>query len=206
VTRSHIESVLSEAAPALLGYFVRRVEVAEDAADLVNETLIAAWNASARAPTDGEAARMWVFGVARNILLHHDRTQRRRDALTSRLALAIGVARVPDHDEALDVRSAVAALPDDLAELVRLVHWDGFTIEEAATLLEIPASTARGRHARAKQLLRERLESADRSARASAVGLPLATSPRTLDRLSISAPHVRTSTTRIPDGTVRADK
>ncbi len=158
MTRSGLEQVLAAAAPALLGYFVRRVEVAEDAADLVNETMIAAWKASAQAPAEAQAARMWVFGIARNILLHHGRTQHRRDALTSRLAFAIGAARTPDHDTALDVRAAVSALPDGLAELVRLVHWDGFTIEEAAQLIEIPASTARSRHARAKQLLRERLE------------------------------------------------
>src|SRR5690606_17418179 len=66
-----LEAVLAEAAPALLGYFVRRVDIAEDAADLVNETMIAAWKASARAPADAQAARMWLFGVARNILLHH---------------------------------------------------------------------------------------------------------------------------------------
>lgn len=158
MNRSSLEPVLAEAAPALLGFFVRRVDIAEDAADLVSETLIAAWRAEARAPADAQAARMWLFGVARNILLHHDRGRQRRDALTGRLALAIRAAKEPDNDTALDVRAAVAALPDDLGELIRLVHWDGFSLEEAASLLEIPASTARGRHARAKQLLRERLE------------------------------------------------
>lgn len=156
-----LEAVLAEAAPALLGYFVRRVDIAEDAADLVNETMIAAWKASARAPADAQAARMWLFGVARNILLHHGRTQQRRDALVSRLARAIGAARVPDHEAALDVRAAVAALPDDLAELIRLVHWDGFSLNDAAEHLGIPASTARGRHARAKELLRGQLEPAE---------------------------------------------
>lgn len=164
MTRSSLEPVLAEAAPALLGYFVRRVDVAEDAADLVNETLIAAWRAETRAPRDPRAARMWLFGVARNILMHHDRAQRRRDALVARLAEAITRARTPDQDAALDVRAAVASLPGDLAELVRLVHWDGFSLEDAATLLEIPASTARGRHARAKELLRERLTPAGAAA------------------------------------------
>lgn len=164
MTRTGLEPVLAAAAPALLGYFMRRAEIAEDAADLVNETLIAAWKASTRAPADPHSARMWLFGVARNILLHHDRSQRRRDALVARLAQAITVARIPDQDAALDVRAAVAALPDDLAELIRLVHWDGFSLNDAAEHLEIPASTARGRHARAKELLRERLEPAEAAA------------------------------------------
>lgn len=173
MTRSSLEPVLSEAAPALLGYFVRRVEVAEDAADLVNETMIAAWKAQKRAPRDPRRARMWLFGVARNILLHHDRTQRRRDALVTRLAHAITEAKTPDHDTALDVRAAVASLPDELAELIRLVHWDGFSLNDAAEHLSVPASTARGRHAKAKELLRERLQPVE----AAATGIRLPETP-----------------------------
>jgi RNA polymerase sigma-70 factor (ECF subfamily) len=157
VTQPRLEPVLREAAPALLGYFVRRIEVAEDAADLVNETMIAAWKSVRRTPDDPVEARMWLFGIARNILAHHDRAQRRREALVDRLARAIGEAKAPDRDTDLEVRAAIASLPDKLAELVRLVHWDGFSLEEAAVLTGVPASTARGRHARAKQLLRERL-------------------------------------------------
>jgi DNA-directed RNA polymerase specialized sigma24 family protein len=37
--------------------------------------------------------------------------------------------------------------------VVRLVHWDGFTLGEAAALEGIPASTARSRYARAKREL-----------------------------------------------------
>jgi RNA polymerase sigma-70 factor (ECF subfamily) len=51
------------------------------------------------------------------------------------------------------ILEAVAALPDELAELVRLVHWDGFRLVEAAELIGISASTARGRYARARELL-----------------------------------------------------
>ncbi|MBO9578066.1 MAG: sigma-70 family RNA polymerase sigma factor [Microbacteriaceae bacterium] len=155
---SDVERVLADAAPALLGYFLRRVEPAEDAADLMNETLAAAWKASRRMPADAEAARMWCFGVARNVLRNHERGHRRRDALADRLHVALAVAEVPAFSgEELDLRAAVAALPDGLPELVRLVHWDGFTVAEAAELLGIPASTARSQHARAKSLLRDSL-------------------------------------------------
>lgn len=58
------------------------------------------------------------------------------------------------HDAGTEVRDAIARLDPDLAELVRLIHWDGFSIVDAAALLEIPASTARGRYQRAKSELR----------------------------------------------------
>lgn len=158
-----LERAIADAAPALLGYFLHRVRAPEDAADLVGETMAAAWKAGRRAPSEPEAARMWLFGVARNTLRHHARTLHRRDALVDRLALAVGPLHPPDHDDALDVRAAVDALPDDLAELVRLVHWDGFTVEAAAQHLGVSASTARSRHARAKQQLRAALTPAIRA-------------------------------------------
>ncbi|MBO0985001.1 RNA polymerase sigma factor [Rathayibacter sp. SD072] len=157
MTRPHVESVLAAVAPDLLGYFLRRTTDPEDAADLAGETLAAAWRSSRRMPSGPEEARMWVFGVARNTLHHHTRGRGRRDALTAALGHAIiQVEAEADHD-GLDVRLAVAKLPTDHAELVRLVHWDGFTLEQAATHLGIPASTARSRHARAKALLRSHL-------------------------------------------------
>ena len=154
MNRTDLDEVIAEAAPALLGYFLRRVPSAEDAADLVGETLATAWRARKRAPRDPEPARLWLFGVARNVLRHHDRTGLRRDALVMRLARAVEEAERNDQDIELDVRAAVDALPGDLAELVRLIHWDGFTVAEAAVHLGIGASTARSRHARAKELLR----------------------------------------------------
>ena len=153
------EAVVAHAAPALLGYFLHRADNTADAADLVSETLIAAWKAARKTPDDPEEARMWLFGVARNTLRHHVRSAIRRDALTVRLAGAISAHALADHDLQLDIRSAVNALPAVHAELVRLVHWDGFTIEDAAKHLGISASTARSRHARAKKVLKEALTS-----------------------------------------------
>lgn len=152
-----IAEVIREAAPGLLGFFLRRVDAAEDAADLVSHTCEAAVRAAERMPEDRHEARLWLFGIARNVLRHHERSARRRDALVRRLGCAIDDSRVLDLAEALDVRRAVSALPPDLAELIRLVHWDGFSVEDAARHLGINASTARSRHARAKQILREAL-------------------------------------------------
>lgn len=152
---SHVDSALEAAAPALLGYFLRRTDHPDDAADLLNETLFAAWRASRRMPEGEEAARMWLFGVARNTLRHHERGERRRAASVIELGKVLAAApRLMDDADAVGVRDAVASLPGELAELIRLVHWDGFSLEQAATLMRIPASTARSRHARAKALLR----------------------------------------------------
>ena len=51
--RDRVDAVLADAGPALLGFFLRRVEPAEDAADLVSETLAAAWKASRKRGLEG---------------------------------------------------------------------------------------------------------------------------------------------------------
>ena len=50
---------------------------------------------------------------------------------------------------------AIDRLPSEQAELVRLIHWEGFTVVEAAGVLGISESTARGRYQRARANLAE---------------------------------------------------
>lgn len=102
---------------------------------------------------------MWLFGIARSTLLNYARGERRRGALFERLRGAMQL-RTPlaGADEGADVRDAVARLGADLAEIVRLVHWDGFTMPEVAELLGFPVSTVRSRYRRAREMLRDALE------------------------------------------------
>ncbi|MEI2269586.1 sigma-70 family RNA polymerase sigma factor [Microbacterium sp. No. 7] len=141
----------------LLAYFERRVDVPADAADLVAETMMIAWRRSEQIPAAPEHARMWLFVTARNVLANATRAERRRWKLANRLRLLIEPRQQSSADAGADVRDAVSRLDPQLAELIRLVHWDGFSLNEAAEILEIPASTARGQHQRAKAALRTML-------------------------------------------------
>lgn len=68
-----------------------------------------------------------------------------------------GTAVADAADKGGEVRDAMARLKPELAEIVQLVHWDGFTLAEAAGIVGIPAATARSRYARAKDDLRAAL-------------------------------------------------
>lgn len=72
---------------------------------------------------------------------------------SSALASSALPAAAPPADHGLEVRDAIARLDPELAELVRLVHWDGFSLGEVAALEGIPASTVRSRYAHAKREL-----------------------------------------------------
>ncbi|QYM63676.1 MULTISPECIES: RNA polymerase sigma factor [unclassified Microbacterium] len=135
---------ISACSPDLLAYFERRTASA-DAADLLSETILTAWRRIDDLPKDDIEARMWLFGVARRILANAERASVRRWKLAERLRSHLAThPQTHDDAQASDVRDAVRRLPDDLRDLIGLVHWEGFTLEEAARIIGIPASTARG--------------------------------------------------------------
>lgn len=143
----------------LLAYLERRVTARADAADVLGETMVTVWRKARHLPVGTEDARRWLFVVARNTLLNHERGRRRRVLATERMHALIASVEIPriGAELAVDVRNAVATLSPDIAELVRLIHWEQFTIADAAAILGISASTARGQYMRAKATLQELL-------------------------------------------------
>ena len=156
--------LMVEVGPALLAYFERRVGA--EGADLLAETMTVAWKRRKSLPADAEPARMWLFGVARNLLRNAQRTGIRRQHLAERLR-AETRQTAADPSEAVEMRDLISRLDDDLAEVLTLVHWEGLSLAEIAGMLDIPASTARGRYQRARhellvQLTADEAESASR--------------------------------------------
>ena len=155
---TRLEDAYLANAADLLSYFGRRVRIPADAADLLSETFTVAWRRSDRLPADPEQARMWLFGVARRVLANAMRSAIRQSDLSEKLRAQIDALPSEQIDaDSLDIRAALEALPVDQSELVRLVLWDGFGLPEAATILGISGSTARGRYQRARSRLRELL-------------------------------------------------
>ena len=161
-----IEIVVDDNAGDLLRYLRRRVNHPEDAADLLGRVLLALWENGAKVPTTDDEARMWSFGIARNVVREHQRHSVKRvelaDRLRDRLATetssgssADGVAEVNMRNS--ELRQAVMALDEKSRELVMLIHWDGFSIASAARLLTMNESTARTREGRALRRLEREL-------------------------------------------------
>ena len=160
--RATIRSAFRETAPDLLAYFERRLTDREEAADLLGQTMLIAWRRVDKLPAEAERRRMWLFVVAANTLSNHRRTWQHRLALADRLREHLATStRAPELSETHAVRDAVLRLHDAQRELVMLIHWDGFTIVEAAELLGLNPSTARSRYAAAKDALRQALAEAN---------------------------------------------
>lgn len=159
-TRLEVALVASET--DLARYFRRRLWSAADADDAFGEFLLTAWKNRRKTPDSPADARLWLFGVARNVLMNSRRAVMRRKNADDRIESSMPRSPLPaDTDEALDVRAAIATLDPDAAELVRLIYWDGLRSHEAARVLGINPSTARSRLSEARRRLRIALDDGD---------------------------------------------
>jgi RNA polymerase sigma-70 factor (ECF subfamily) len=154
---SQVRAALEAGADDLLRYFERRVRVAEEAADLLSETMLQAWRRAGACPSGSERQRMWLFTIAANVLANHRRGAGRRQRLADRLRAEITTQSRADDSERHAVRDAVLRLHESHRELVMLIHWDGMTVAQAAELIGLNPSTARTRYAAARSALREAL-------------------------------------------------
>ncbi|WP_062135837.1 RNA polymerase sigma factor [Demequina aestuarii] len=155
-----LEAAVRANSDDLLAYLERRVGI-DDAPDTLAEVMTVAWRRAKHLPTLPVEARMWLFGIARNVVSNAARTRIRRTRLADRLREVASAASMPAADDGVEVREAIAALDTDLSEIVRLRHWEGFSLAEIASILDEPASTVRSRYAKARDLLATALADAE---------------------------------------------
>lgn len=140
-------------------FFATKVD--EDVDDLTQQTLLACVERTGRI-VDGRFAA-YLFGIARNKLLHrlrhHHRHAARLDPLrTSAHALAgsSGFAVRGQRERALLV--ALRRLPLDAQIALEMHYWEDMSIPEIGTVLDAPTGTVKARLARARAALRQHLE------------------------------------------------
>ena len=139
----------------------RRTESDAEADDIAAEAFAVAWRRRADVPAD--AARLWLFGVARHVLSNHRRQAERGRRLYLRLATveapAAAYADAPPSEQA--VWAALAALSEDDRELLLLRAWDGLAVADIAVVLGITAANVSSRLHKAKARLRRELDRRD---------------------------------------------
>jgi RNA polymerase sigma-70 factor (ECF subfamily) len=128
----------------------------EEAADAVQDGLLSAFRAAAS--YRGEAAvTTWLHRIVVNACL--DRMRRRKARPTVALPEHEGhePADPRDHlsqrETALEVERALATLPDQQRAAVVLVDVQGYSVEEAAAILDCPTGTIKSRCARGRAKL-----------------------------------------------------
>jgi RNA polymerase sigma-70 factor (ECF subfamily) len=149
---------------ALFRFFRSRVD--GGVADLVQQTFLACIESSQRIPEQA-GFRAWLFGIARNKLLLHQRSHgRQRDAVgadamadaAAEIDLSIG-GLVDMRDEQRLLLRGLRRLPIDLQVALVLSYWEGLSGTEIAEVLEVPVGTVKTRLRRARELLKTTIES-----------------------------------------------
>lgn len=143
-------------APMLLLRLRRRAP--QEAADLVQETFLAAWRNAGS--FSGEDAGGWLWTIAARRLIDSQRRARVRPVPSA--AEPDEVSRSAE-DEVLDdlfepaLLTALGTLSPELRMALQAIVVDGLSTREAAQLLGVSESAVKSRTHRARRLLRERL-------------------------------------------------
>lgn len=158
--REDFQQLFQETRYSLSAYLVSRCNDPEQAADLFSETYLIAWQKLSSIPPKDQA-KLWLFGVARNLMLKGFRQRRVTDALVERLAGELRRAQVEplqtdDHQRAV-LRAALNALSEGDRELLMLTAWEGLTPREIAAVMGISANVIRVRLHRARHRVEQRL-------------------------------------------------
>ena len=142
---------------------VRTVADREEAADALQEALVSAFrNAGSYR---GEAAvTTWLHRIVVNACL--DRLRRLQARPTVPLPPADVAAAGDDHgstEARLDVRAALARLPEHQRVVLVLVDLQELSVAEAARVLDLPEGTVKSRCSRARAALAEILQVRNRT-------------------------------------------
>jgi RNA polymerase sigma-70 factor, ECF subfamily len=144
----------------LLAYALRRAASPEDAADVLAETFLIAWRKLDSLPP-GDEARLWLFGVARNLIRQGASRGHALDTVVQRLADELRdalstFAHVQDEGSPR-LRAGLKALPERQQEVLLLTAWEGLSPREIAAVTETPVNLVRVRLHRARTRLRREL-------------------------------------------------
>lgn len=110
-------------------------------------------------PGQSSNLRAGPFGVARKTLAPGRRAGRRRTALIAKLRDEVAAESLTPPTSAHEaLHAALEHLVPLDREIIRLIHWEGFSQEDAARIVGKPAGTIRSRYSRARATLRARLD------------------------------------------------
>ncbi|MGB3500721.1 MAG: sigma-70 family RNA polymerase sigma factor [Mesorhizobium sp.] len=150
---------LLAAIPNLRAFAVSLTHSSDRADDLVQETLVKAWDKQ-RSFEPGTNLKAWLFTILRNEFYSQMR-KRGREIQDSDGIMTAKLAVHPSQPGKLDLedfRGALGQLPEDQREAIILIGASGFSYEEAAEICGCAIGTIKSRVSRARTRLQEILE------------------------------------------------
>jgi len=160
--REAFAALFAHFAPRVKGYLLRLGLPDAQAEELAQDTLLTAWRRADQFDSASGSAAAWIFTIARNLRID----AARRDRLAPRLETMAEEPPPPTTaDAAIEavqhaerVRAALATLPSEQAEVIRLSFFDDRPHAEIERALGIPLGTVKSRLRLAMTRLRALLD------------------------------------------------
>jgi len=149
-------------APRLKAHLLRLGAEAALSEELVQETMLVVWRKAVHFDPARASASTWIFTIARNLWIDNLRRGRRK----TEFADVPWDCAPPDEpgelleqaDSVRSVRNALASLPAEQRDVIRLSFFEGRAQSEIAERLSIPLGTVKSRIRLASARLRALLE------------------------------------------------
>jgi len=137
----------------------RAFDNVEDAADVIGDAFVAAWQII----DDGGSVNLaWMLRFVDNKKRDRERRDRTRESVMPLLVSeALRAAVAPDADLRIELERVLTGLSMEERHLIELLDLDRYAAGEVAAMLGIRQSTVRKRHQRAREKLRELLTAAE---------------------------------------------
>ena len=128
--------------PQVMRYVARRLRW--DIDDVVEEAFVTAWRKRALIPPATSDQIVWLYAIARRVIANKVRWRARLDRFNRSQERLIEESTNGDSENvtSLLVNSALRRMRPQDREVLLLVEWDGCTIDQAASVLEITSSAA----------------------------------------------------------------
>lgn len=151
-TDEYIEKIVTTHSKRLLSAAYAILKSTASAEDAVQEAFVKLLTKKPKF-NDGEHEKAWLLRVTVNISLNMlKRAERNSTALE---------AEPYAEDTAFQLIDAVLALPVQYRAVIHLYYYEGYSIKEISSILKIPSPTVGTRLARARAILKSKLEEED---------------------------------------------
>jgi RNA polymerase sigma-70 factor (ECF subfamily) len=130
-----------------------------DIDDVVAEIYLVAWRRIEELPQSPQD-RLWLFGVARNVVRNTERSTNRRHLLVDRIHRQPRLPPGSSEPSHVDVTDALRRLSPTEREVMQLVVWDGLSAAETAEVLKCSVNVVQVRLHRARRRLARWLRAA----------------------------------------------
>lgn len=161
--RAAFEQLFAHYAPRIKTLLVRQGTPPEIAEDLAQEAMLIVWRKATYFAATRGSASAWIYTIARNLRIDNARRSQRAELYAmmddyDREGPAQPDEIVSSTEHAERVQRAMAELPEEQLEVVKLSFVEGAAHAEIAERLDLPLGTVKSRLRLAMRRLRKSLE------------------------------------------------